>query len=169
MTQPTRTGVFGTARRRRSRPQTGEHPLITLPRSRDSYVPFDAHAFRNAMNVLVARAREPFTVVVIKPALPDATSGLAEVIVSQLRAGSGDLAGHLESAIAVVLQAAGRDGGLRFLGRLRDIWPKFGGGELCVEIAEHPEEEQRVIELLTSDWSAETSVALADRDAARPE
>jgi hypothetical protein len=41
-----------------------------------------------------------------------------------------------------------------FADRVRDDWRRAGNGELLVDIAEHPFAEQRVIELLTADWSA---------------
>jgi hypothetical protein len=127
-----------------------------LPRARGSYVVFDAHAFRNAMNVLVARARDPFTVLIMRSALPDTTLRLSEVALGQLRAESGDLAGHLESAVAVVLHGTGREGAVRFRDRVLNDWRQLGGGELHVELAEYPREEQRAIDLLTADWSAES-------------
>jgi hypothetical protein len=148
-----RGGVVGTTRRRRASTPESERPLITLPRARDSYVIFDAHAFRNAMNVLMARARDPFTVLVMRPARPDTTLWLAELVIDQLRVGTGDLAGYLESAVAVVLHGASREGALRFRDRVRDAWRRSGAGELFVEMAEHPGEEQRTIGLLTTDWS----------------
>jgi hypothetical protein len=127
-----------------------------LPRARDSYVLFDAHAFRNAMNVLIAHAREPFTVLIIRSHVPDTTLRLSEVVLGQLRARSGDLAGHLESAVAVALNGTGRDGANRFRDRVGDDWRQLGGGELHVEVAEYPREEQRALDLLTTDWSAES-------------
>lgn len=151
-----RSGVVGTARRRTSSAQAGERPLITLPRGRDSYVVLDAHAFRNAMNVLIARAHGPFSVLVIRPAVPGGTLRLAQIVVDQLRGGSGDLAGYLESAVGVMLHGAGREGATRFRDRVRDAWQRAGGGELIVEIAEYPLEEQRTIDLLTADWSSES-------------
>lgn len=155
MTQRMRGGVVGTARRRSSSTPESERPLVTLPRSRDSYVIFDAHAFRNAMNVLIARARDPFTVLVMQPARPDTTLWLAELVIDQLRAGSGDLAGYLESAVAVVLRGTTREGALPFMDRVRDAWRRSGAGELFVEMAEYPWEEQRTIGLLTTDWSSD--------------
>lgn len=155
MAQWMRSEVVGTARRKRSASQTGERPIITLPRASDTYVVFDAHAFRNAMNVLIARARDPFTVLVIRPGTPDTTLRLADVVVGQLRAGSGDLAGYLEGAVAVMLHCTQREGALRFRDRVRDAWRRLGGGELFTEVAEYPLEEQRAIDLLTADWGAD--------------
>jgi hypothetical protein len=149
-------GFVGTTRRKRPSRQLSEDPLITLPRARGTYVVFDAHAFRNAMNVLIARSQEPFTVLIMRPIVADATLRLADVVVGQLRAGTGDLAGYLEAAVAVMLHGAGRDGALRFRERAREAWRQLGGGELLVDMAEYPREEQRAIELLTTDWSAES-------------
>lgn len=156
-----RSGTVETTRRKRSSPNSNERPLITMPRAQDSYAVLDAHAFRNAMNVLLARARYPFTVLIIRPAMADTTLSLANVVVGQLRAGSGDLAGHLESAIAVMLHATDREGALRFGERLRESWRSVGGGELYIEVAEYPLEEQRTIDLLTADWSAESWLGMA--------
>ena len=153
MGQWMRGGVVGTARRKQSSRQVSEDPLITLPRASGTYVVFDGHAFRNAMNVLVARARNPFTVLIIRPTDRDSTLRLADVVVGQLRAGSGDLAGYLESAVAVMLHGAARDGALRFRERVREIWRRLAGGELSIAMAEYPLEEQRALGLLTTDWS----------------
>lgn len=153
MAEWTRGGFVGATRRRRTSRQPGEDPLITLPRAHGTYVVFDAHAFRNAMNVLIARARDPFTVLILRSPLPDTTLRLAEVAVGELRAGSGDLAGCLESAVAVVLNDSRSDGARRYHDRVRQAWQRIGGGDLLVEMAEHPREEQRAIELLTADWS----------------
>jgi hypothetical protein len=127
-------------------------------------VVFDAHAFRNAMNVLIARARDPFTVLVMRPVMPDTSLRLAEVVVSQLRAGSGDLAGYLESAVGVMLYGTRRDGALNFRDRVREIWRRLGGGELFIEMAEYPLEEQRAIGLLTADWSDDRWMSLTSSD-----
>lgn len=163
MAQWIRSGVG--ARRKRSSSQNGERPLITLPRAHDTYVVFDAHAFRNAMNVLIARSREPFTVLVIRSAMPDTTLRLADVVVGQLRAGSGDLAGYLESAVAVMLHGTGREGALRFRERVQTVWDQLGGGNLRFEIAEYPREEQRALGLLTKDWSSENWMTLTANQA----
>ena len=45
-------------------------------------------------------------------------------------------------------------GAVAFADRVRDEWRRAGNGEIRVDIAEHPFAEQRVIELLTADWSA---------------
>lgn len=162
-----RSGVVGMTRRKRSSSQAPERPLITLPRARDTYAVFDAHAFRNAMNVLIARSREPFTVLVFRPATPDTTLRLADIVVGQLRAGSGDLAGHLESAVAVMLYGTDREGALRFRDRVAEAWRQIGAGELFVDTAEHPLEEQHTINLLTTDWSAESWMPLVAAEGGR--
>jgi hypothetical protein len=168
MSQWIRGTAVSPARRRRSKTRAGEHPLITLPRAHNSYVAFDAHAFRNAMNVLVARSPVPFTVLILRPTVPDATLGLAEVVLSELRAGSGDLAGCLESAVGVALHG-GREGAHRFLDRVCDRWHQLGGGELLVEMAEYPLEEQRAVGLLTTDWSAESWLPFVTDESATPQ
>jgi hypothetical protein len=45
-------------------------------------------------------------------------------------------------------------GAVGFADRVREQWRRAGLGELLIDIAEHPFAEQRVIELLTADWSA---------------
>lgn len=164
MGQWTRGGVSGTTGRKRSSRRCSEDPLVTLPRANGTYVVFDAHAFRNAMNVIVSRAQDPFTVIIIRPALPNTTLRLAQLVLGQLRAGSGDLVGYVESAVAVMLHSASRDGALRFRDRLREIWRELGGGELLIEMAEYPREEQRAIDLLTADWSGDAWPAAAIDD-----
>ena len=149
------SGVIGVARRRGANRQQAEVPIITQPRmdGRD-YVLLDGHAFRNAMNVLIARAREPFAVLILRTQQREWTLALGETILRGLRGSSGDLVGYLDGAIAVALHAADHLGALAFVDRVRDEWRRMGRGELEIEIAEHPFAEARVIELLTTDWSA---------------
>lgn len=174
MAQVMRSGIVSVARRKASSSNGTERPLVTLPRGHDSYVLLDGHAFRNAMNVLIARATTPFTVLVIRPLASGATLHLADLLVRHLRAPTGDLAGYMEAAIAVALQDTKRQGALAFSERLRDAWHRTGRGELLIELAEYPREEQRAIELLTTDWSPEAWMPLVideggpPRDQPRP-
>lgn len=158
------SGVIGVARRRAgARPQV-DVPIITQPRvgGRD-YVLLDGHAFRNAMNVLIARAREPFAVLILRTQQRDWTLALGETIMRGLRGSSGDLVGYLDGAIAVALHATDHLGALAFVDRVRDEWWRMGRGELEIEIAEHPLAEARVIELVTTDWSVpEWNAAVID-------
>lgn len=148
------SGVIGVARRREASRQEADSPIITQPRAagRD-YVLLDGHAFRNAMNVLIARAREPFAVLILRTQQRDWTLALGETIMRGLRGASGDLVGYLDAAIAVALHATDHLGALAFVDRVREEWRRMGRGELEIEIAEHPFAEARVIELLTTDWS----------------
>lgn len=149
-----RSGVIGVARRKiSSAPHAETRPLITQPRVDSGYTLLDGHAFRNAMNVLIARERTVFSILVIRPDLHGSTLALGETILGQLRGASGDLVGYLDSASAVALRGTDHVGAVSFADRLRDQWRRTGYGELHVEIAEHPFAEQRVIELLTADWS----------------
>ena len=147
------SGVIGIARRR-SPPRADARPLITQPRVAAGYSLLDGHAFRNAMNVLIARERLSFTILVIRPEQHGASLALGEAILRQLRGATGDLVGYLDAAIAVALRGADHVGAVCFADRMRDLWQRGGQGELQIEIAEHPYAEQRVIELLTADWSA---------------
>lgn len=148
------SGVIGVARRRAGSPQQGEGPIITQPRAGGrEYVLLDGHAFRNAMNVLIARAHEPFAVLILRTQQREWTLALGETIMRGLRGASGDLVGYLDGAIAVALHATDHLGALAFVDRVREEWRRMGRGELEIEIAEHPFAESRVIELLTTDWS----------------
>jgi len=164
MSKWAQSGVIGIARRRIANRQQAEGPIITQPRASDrDYVLLDGHAFRNAMNVLIARAREPFTVLILRTQQRDWTLALGETIMRQLRGASGDLVGYLDAAIAVALHATDHVGAVAFADRVRDEWRRRGRGELEIEIAEHPLAESRVIELLTTDWSVPVwSTALID-------
>ncbi len=154
MSKWAQSGVIGIARRRNANRQQAEGPIITQPRASDrDYVLLDGHAFRNAMNVLIARAREPFTVLILRTQQRDWTLALGETIMRQLRGASGDLVGYLDAAIAVALHATDHVGAMAFADRVRDEWRRRGRGELEVEIAEHPLAESRVIEVLTTDWT----------------
>jgi hypothetical protein len=154
MSKGAQSGVIGIARRRVGSRLPVEGPIITQPRAAGSeYVLLDGHAFRNAMNVLIARAREPFTVLILRTRQRDWTFALGETIMRQLRGMSGDLVGYLDAAIAVALRATDHVDAVSFADRVRDDWRRTGHGELEVEIAEHPFAQARVIELLTTDWS----------------
>jgi hypothetical protein len=154
MSKWARSGIVGIARRRVPDGPAADGPIITQPRAVGSgYVLLDAHAFRNAMNVLIARARAPFTVLILRTHLRESTLALGEMIIRQLRGASGDLVGYLEGAIAVALHDTDHVGAVSFADRARDEWRRLGRGELEIEIAEHPLAESLVIELLTTDWS----------------
>jgi len=160
-----RSGVIGIARRRNSNAQSTDAgpPLITQPRGLGSeYTLLDGHAFRNAMNVLIARARSVFSVLVIWPRRRGSTLALGETILQELRGASGDLVGYMDGAIAVALHATDHVGAVSFADRVRDAWRRGGDGELSIEIAEHPFAEQRVIELLTTEWSLSWDTFLID-------
>lgn len=149
------SGVIGTARRRmQSAQRVASAPLVTQPRLASGYSLLDAHAFRNAMNVLIARERAGFTILVIRPEHDGGTLALGDTILRQVRSATGDLAGYLDAAIAVVLRCTDHVGAVAFADRVREYWRRGGHGELLCDIAEHPYAEQRVIELLTTDWSA---------------
>ena len=132
-----------------------QEPLITQPRGNGKgYDLFDAHAFRNAVNAHLAGDRAPFfTLVVLKPTAPGATLRLGEVLLRALRVESGDLAGYLEGAVAVYLHAARRRDAGPFVERVKEEWRRTGLGDLAVEVATHPVEEHRVIDLLSADWA----------------
>jgi hypothetical protein len=108
------------------------------------------------MNVLIARAHSPFSILVIRTPSQEGTLALGETILRELRGASGDLVGYLDGAIAVALHGTDHVGAVAFSDRVRDEWRRAGRGELQIDIAEHPFAEQRVIELLTTDWSAVT-------------
>jgi hypothetical protein len=154
MSKWARSGVMGVGRRRPQAAQSMDLPLITQPRGIGAgYVLLDGHAFRNAMNVLIARPGTVFTILVIRPERLGATLALGETILRQLRGSAGDLVGYLEGAVAVALYCTDHVGAVSFADRVRDEWRRGGHGELFIDIAEHPFAEQRVIELLTADWS----------------
>ena len=165
-----RSAVIGVARRRSSNaPATDGGPLVTQPGNDVSgYTLLDGHAFRNAMNVLIARERSVFSILVIRPEHRGSTLALGETILRQLRGASGDLVGYLEAAVAVALRCTDHVGAVAFADRVRDEWRRAGTGELLVDIAEHPYAEQRVIELLTADWSAATWLPVIIDDAEEP-
>ena len=154
MSRWTRSGVIGIARRKTQSEQPIDGPLVIQPRDiRSDFVLLDSHAFRNAMNVLIARARSVFSIVLIRPEQRGWSLALGETILKQLRGASGDLVGYMDGAIAVALHGTDDVGAVAFSDRLRDAWRRDGNGELSVEIAQHPFAEHRVIELLTTDWS----------------
>ena len=164
--QGARSGVIGIARRRAASATTDAGPLVTQPGDDASgYTLLDGHAFRNAMNVLIARERATFAILVIRPEQLGSTLALGETILQQLRGASGDLVGYLDAAVAVALRHTDHVGAVAFADRVRDEWRRAGHGELLVDIAEHPFAEQRVIELVTADWSAATWIPVIIDDA----
>lgn len=165
MSKLARSGVIGIARRKIANSHPTDRPLITQPRGLGSeYVLLDAHAFRNAMNVLIARERSVFSILIIRPQHHGASLALGETILRQLRGSSGDLVGYLDAPVAVALHGTDHVGAVAFADRVRDEWRRAGHGELLIDIAEHPCAEQRVIELLTADWSAKAWMPLVIDD-----
>jgi hypothetical protein len=163
------SNVIGVARRKTSHSQSADRPLITQPRGLGSaYALLDGHAFRNAMNVLIARERSIFTIVVLRPKTPGTTLALGELLLRQLRGSSGDLVGYLDGAVAVALRGTDHVGAVAFTDRAREEWQRSGYGALLSEIAEHPAAEHRVIELLTADWSTTTLMPLVIDDRSSP-
>ena len=113
----------------------------------------DGHAFRNAINAHLAGDEEPaFTVAILKPDAPGTTLRLGEVVRRALGAGTDHLVGHLDGAVAVYLHGAPRPDVAPVIERFREEWRRSSSGELAVEIASHPAEEHRVIDLLSADW-----------------
>jgi hypothetical protein len=165
-----RSGIIGVARRKVASSRPADGPVLVQPRGLGSgFVLFDGHAFRNAMNVLIARAHCVFTILVIRTPGQDGTLALGETILRELRGASGDLVGYLDGAIAVALHGTDHVGAVAFADRVRDEWRRAGRGELNIDIAEHPFAEQRVVELLTTDWSAVTLShgVIDERDSSR--
>ena len=154
--------VGGAARRgdrvERSSTELGP-PLLVQPRGESgAYALLDAHAFRNAVCAYLTDERAPvFALVILKPATPDTLSPLGEAVLGTLRAERGDLAGCLEGALAVFVRTGQRSEVAPFIERVRQEWRHSGGGNLAIELATHPAEEDRIIDLLATDW-AETDL-----------
>lgn len=141
---------------RRSASDCVRPPLLTQPRGSThgaGYELLDAHAFRNAICAYLAEYRDQeFTLVVLKPDSPARTIRLGEVVLDTVRASSGDLAGKLEGALAVFLRTSRRPELISFVERVNMAWRRLGGERLTIEIAGHPAEEHRIVDLLSADW-----------------
>ena len=152
-------GTISPGRVRRSIPEGASPPLVTQPRAcpeSKRYELLDAHAFRNAVCAYIAANRnQEFTLVVLKPDTPARTVRLAEVVLDTFRASSGDLAGSLDGALAVFLRTANRPEVTPFLERVIVAWRGIGFDPPVIEIADHPAQEHRVIDLLSADWMAD--------------
>ena len=141
---------------RRSSTEGARPPLLTQPRAGThgaGYELLDAHAFRNAICAYLAEGRDQeFTLVVLKPDSPTTTVRLGELVLNTVRASSGDLAGKLEGALAVLLRTSRPPEVIPFVERVNVAWHRLGGPPLTVEIAGHPAEELRIADLLSADW-----------------
>ena len=152
----------GTARSRdradRARAESGP-PLMLQPAGESSgYRLLDAHAFRNAVCAYLTDERAPaFALVILQPASADVLPLLGAAVLSTLRAERGDLAGCLEGALAVFLRTGKRAEVAPFVGRVREQWRQAAGTSLAIEIAAHPAEEDRIVDLLSTHW-AETDL-----------
>jgi hypothetical protein len=140
-------------RRRAGDATSAAEPLIAQPRTAIAgYEILDAHDFRNAVHVHIAGDRPPrFTIVVLRPDQP-CTLWLASLLFDTLRIQSGDLVGQLEGAVGLYLHGARRADVAPLIDVVQNEWRARGGGELAVDVADHPTDEYRVIDLLAVNW-----------------
>ena len=132
----------------------GATPAVVQPRAADAgYELLDGHDFRNAVSAHLARNRDGcFTIVIVRPDQPAARS-LAQVLFETLRMASGDLVGDLGGAIGLYVHGARRAEVDSVLKRVRERWQLAQGGDLAIDVADHPCDEYRVVDLLAANWS----------------
>jgi KaiC/GvpD/RAD55 family RecA-like ATPase/DNA-binding NarL/FixJ family response regulator len=132
-------------------PTDVEVPLVSQPQADGRVSAFDMHDFRNAITQHLAQDRAPFFTLV-RLRLPhgdkSAPQELAAAVMRALRLEGGDLAGVLDDGVAIYLHSARRKDVAPFVERVREEWLRSGGGELEVDLAAYPAEEDRIQSLL---------------------
>lgn len=142
-------GIIDRGHTTRSAPER-EVALMLQPRGQHGPQLLDAADFRAAVN---ARLRDEtaafFTLVLLRPDMPSQSERLASVVLDALRVDGGDLAGTLDGAVAVYLQAARRKDVAPFVDRVRERWHQVAGGDVVADVASYPVKKERVIGLLS--------------------
>lgn len=127
-----------------------EEPLVMQPGGEDgALAPLDDSGFRAAVHAHLHGDRIPFfTIVTLRPLNGGDVRELTDVTLSTIRVDGGDLAGVVDGRVALYLHSARQKDLLSFLGRVREGWRQAGHGELEVDAASYPADEQRVEALL---------------------
>ena len=119
-------------------------PVVMQPMHGTSYTALDAKGFRQAVQAHVTGDRVPyFTVATFRPTRGQ-PHALAELAMKTMRVDGGDLAGVADDCVTVYLHSARRKDVPPFVERLRDEWRRSGMGELDVETATYPGDEEKL-------------------------
>lgn len=111
--------------------------------------PLDEGGFRGAVQAHLRGDRIPFfTIVTMRPLNGGNVSKLTDVALGTIRVDGGDLAGVVDGRVALYLHSARQKDLRSFLTRLREEWRQAGHGELELDAASYPADEQRVEALL---------------------
>lgn len=113
-------------------------------------VPFDAPAFRNAVQTVTAMDPLAFFCVLVITAPPGELTNLAAVALRTVRAVNGDLVGVVNNQVLIYLHGTGRKHAPCFADRLRDVWQNEGRGELIIDYLAYPTEQERLRTVLGS-------------------
>ena len=123
-------------------------PLPKQPIQSGERVPFDAAAFRVAVQTMASLdPRAPFSVVALTPP-PGELQNLSKVVMETVRAVNGDLVATTSSQVFIYLHGTGRKHAPFFVDRLRERWQQVGHGEPIVDIVAYPTDQDRIRAIL---------------------
>lgn len=125
-----------------------EVPIVAQRGADGAVEPFDEPTFINAVRTHIEKDRVPFfTLVTLRP-----TAGsprrLAGIAVKSMRVDGGDLSGIADDEVMVYLHSIRRKDVTPFVERVREEWRKAGHGEIDVEVASYPSDENRIRSLV---------------------
>ena len=126
-----------------------EVPVVTHPLADGRAEPLSRDEFRRAVNAHLAGDRAPFfTLVTIAARDGGDNTELATEVLRAIRLESGDLVGSDARGVSVYLHSARRKDVAPFMERVRERWRRAGHGELTIDVAAWPLDEQRVTHVL---------------------
>ena len=126
-----------------------EVPLLVQPGADAGQAePFAEGDFIDAVRTHIEKDRLPFfTLVTLRPARGEPRQ-LADLAVRSMRVDGGDLSGIADDEVFVYLHSVRRKDVDPFIERVRDEWRRAGHGELDVETASYPSDEDRIRSLV---------------------
>lgn len=135
-------------------------PQVLQPSEGGELRPLDEGDFRRALEEHLSREHAPFfTIVTLKPR-PGAVNELSKVALQTIRADGGDLVGVNSDRVFVFLQAARRKDVEPFVARVQEQARRSNVGELSVETATCPGDEDRMRHLVQGAAAGRGSDAL---------
>jgi KaiC/GvpD/RAD55 family RecA-like ATPase/DNA-binding NarL/FixJ family response regulator len=129
-------------------PQVPDEPLVLQPNEGGELRPLDEIEFGRALGEHLAREHAPFfTIVTVTPRTAP-VDALARVALQTVRADAGDLVGMDGTRAFVFLQSARRRDVEPFVARVQERARQSGLGELDVDTATCPGDEERIRDLM---------------------
>ena len=129
--------------------------VVTQPGEADRPEPLDNGGFLNAIRTHITLDRLPFfTLVTLTPSRPAKLRELCDLSLKSMRVDGGDLAGIADDSVMLYLHSARRKDVSPFVERLKEEWRRAGNGDLEVDVAAFPTDEERIRSLVEMTASA---------------